>query len=112
MAKIRLNISCSNLAPLQSLNSSLDLSNLRIAIFAHNGTGKTFISRALELAAALKLKRVPLFPTKSLISFGHTNTSFKLEIFDKEGNKKENLNLGVTNEGPSLTSEPTYIYHV
>lgn len=112
MAKIRLNISCSNLAPLQSLNSSLELSSLRIAIFAHNGTGKTFISRALELAAALKSKRVPLFPTKSLISFGHTNTSFKLEIFDKEGNKKENLNLGVTNEGPSLTSGPTYIYHV
>lgn len=112
MPKINFNISCSNLAPLQMFNSSLELNNLHIGIFAHNGTGKTFISRAFELAAALKSKRVPMYPTTSLISFGQTYTSFKLEIIDNEGNKKENLSLDVTSEGALLKSEPTYIYHV
>lgn len=53
-----------------------------------------------------------MYPTTSLISFGQTYTSFKLEIIDNEGNKKENLSLDVTSEGALLKSEPTYIYHV
>lgn len=112
MAKIKFNISCSNLAPLQDFNSSLELNSLQIGIFANNGTGKTFLSRAFELAASLKSKWEPLFPFSSLITFGQQNTSFSLQIIDKEGRQTENINLNITRDSSDLQSEPSYIYHV
>ncbi|MDR0603341.1 MAG: hypothetical protein LBG80_03450 [Bacteroidales bacterium] len=47
--KIKTTIKCQNIAPLENLDKEILSSSLKIAVFANNGSGKTFISRLFRI---------------------------------------------------------------
>lgn len=78
MAKnISLELISSNLGPHEALNAKAQTSSLQIGIYANNGTGKTFLSRAFRLITKDKLE-----PTDSnkLLTIGKNDGSFKVKI--------------------------------
>lgn len=78
MAKnISLELISSNLGPHEALNAKAQTSSLEIGIYANNGTGKTFLSRAFRLITKDKLE-----PSDSnkLLTIGKNEGSFKVKI--------------------------------
>jgi len=70
--KIKVNIECQQIAPLEKLQREIHLGSLKMGIFANNGCGKTFISRLFRLIdhsnQALSLDENGYSPTDSLLS--------------------------------------------
>jgi phosphomannomutase len=90
-------IKCQNIAPLENLNKEIQSSSLKIAVFANNGSGKTFISRLfriLENIKALELQEDGTSPTDKLLSFGKATGNFSFKIADNE--VKENITIGIS----------------
>lgn len=57
MAKqIKTKITCENLAPLLKFDEEIESDTLKIAIFANNGSGKTFLSRIVGVPIIRQLK--------------------------------------------------------
>lgn len=113
--KISLNIQCSNIAPLISLNEVLELRSLRLGLFANNGSGKTFLSRLFQLVYAKKSKTDPLYPVNSLLTLNKKNGNFRFLIKDSNGTVKEDFSLDISDEGEGIASldrKPYYLYHV
>ena len=50
-------IKCENLAPIENLTKTIQSGTLKLAIFANNGTGKSFLSEAFQLT---EFRRYPL----------------------------------------------------
>src|SRR5688572_9749872 len=105
---IKTRISCENLAPLLKLDEELKTETLRIAIFANNGSGKTFLSRMLRLAEK-DYNPIPeldgkLF-TDKLLSFDKSKCKLSITITDNENNIVEdfeiNVNAGVEPQKPA-----------
>lgn len=113
--KINITIGCQHIAPLDNLHRDFLTGSLKIAIFANNGSGKTFISRLFRLfdTPIENLKSdTNLNPTDSLIRFGYNSGRFIFKIKDKQGNIVENINLTIQkNISPTLV-KPHYLYHV
>lgn len=82
MAKnISIEISTTNLGPHEFLNSKLQTSSLEIGIYANNGTGKTFLSRAFRLATKNNLQPED---SNKLLTIGKTDGTFKLKIVNTQ----------------------------
>jgi wobble nucleotide-excising tRNase len=112
--KIKTLIQCQNIAPLENLAREIKSSSLKLAIFANNGSGKTFISRLFRLTenhTELKLDMDGKSPTDMLLKFGKANGSFTFSITDKDGNIKDNFKIEI--QKGKLPNIPTtnYIYH-
>jgi hypothetical protein len=80
MAKnISLEITTSNLGPHESLKTKLQSGSIEMGIYANNGSGKTFLSRAFRLSINNSLE-----PNDSnkLLTLGKSEGNFKLKILD------------------------------
>jgi hypothetical protein len=112
--KITLEIKCSNLAPIVNLNEKIESDSLRLAIFADNGSGKTFLSntfRLLEKSTKTITNKGRKIPTDKFITFGQNKCSIAVKITGKDGKVAEEFNLDI-NRGIVPTLPPTnYIFH-
>lgn len=110
---IKLELMCKNIAPLHNLNFSTNLCSLKIGLFANNGSGKTYLSRAFRLIEGYNNLYSDEFnntKTNGLISFGEYKSSFKFKITDGTDIKENiqiNLQMGEIAEKPLSK----YIYH-
>lgn len=77
--KISISIKCENIAPIQSLNRTINVNSLKIGIFANNGSGKTFISRLFRLLEPKKIDSNTI-STDSLIRFGTSKGHFSFKV--------------------------------
>lgn len=85
MDKKRLTLKIKNIGPNKDITFEDNLDQLKLGIFARNGTGKTFISRSFRLFENSE------YDIKSLLTFGenkgifdinYNNQTFKIEIKD------------------------------
>ncbi|QIK54464.1 AAA family ATPase [Dysgonomonas sp. HDW5B] len=106
MANITFDIECNNLAPIKNLKKQVKPPNLKIGIYANNGSGKTFISRMFRM-----LEGNEYFPTDDLISFGSSKCNLKTIIKDTNGNEVENFNLEIKKGVVPTIPNTNYIYH-
>lgn len=113
VANIKASIICKNIAPIENLHSEISSSSLKYAIFANNGSGKTFISRLFRLlehdeALLEDDNGTPL--TDAYLTYGSDDAEFSFQIKD-EISVKENINIRLQ-VGVKPNIPPTnYIYH-
>ncbi|CAA6828159.1 MAG: Unknown protein [uncultured Sulfurovum sp.] len=108
MAKIQLAFNLHNIGPHFNLNSLENTSSLKTAIYANNGSGKTFLSRMFRLSEVSvdnKINKV-----NKLISFTKNNGSFEFKIIHNEGIKSIELQLTKGNT-PSIKNNTGFIFH-
>jgi hypothetical protein len=113
-SKIRTTIKCQNIAPLENLDKEIQSNSLKIAIFANNGSGKTFISRLFRLTekkSELQLGDDRISPTDKLLSFGKNNGTFSFKVTDKEGVIKENISISLQEKYLPTIPDTNYLYH-
>lgn len=109
---IELNIQ--NIGPFTNLHFVKGLSKLQIAIFAPNGSGKTFLSRAFRLLSTPE----PLLSvnhSNDYISIGSDNASYSLKISNPSDSSKVNRIAKISFERdsiPSIENDTDYIFHV
>lgn len=106
MANLTFNIECNNLAPIEHLKREIKSPNLRIGVYANNGSGKTFISRMFRL-----LEGNNYFCPDDLISFGSSKCNMATLIKDGDGNEVENFNLEIKKGVTPILPKTNYIYH-
>ena len=111
--KIKTTIRCNKIAPLEHLQYEISSSSLKIAVFANNGSGKTFISRLfrlLEQDETLVVNEKGEFLTDAYLTYGQTKGEFAFKI-DDETSVKENISFQI-NKGVKPTLPTTnYIFH-
>ncbi|REE80684.1 AAA domain-containing protein [Lutibacter oceani] len=113
--KIRIEIKCKNIAPLKNLNGVLDTNSLKIGVFASNGSGKTFISRAFRLTEKnkeLELDEKGNSPTDKLISLGENKAEFDFKIINKQGEVTEDFNIELNRKKIPNIPDTNYLFHV
>ena len=113
--KIKTEINCRNIAPIENLTKEIRSSSLKFGIFANNGSGKSFISRMFRLtenSEEINLDVDGNSPTDKLITLGQTSGAFSFKITDKQGDmvEKFDINLG-KNEAPVIP-DTNYLFHV
>lgn len=114
--KIKVNIECQQIAPLEKLQREIHLGSLKMGIFANNGCGKTFISRLFRLIdhsnQALSLDENGYSPTDSLIRFGCNFGHFAFKITNKEGDIVEDISFDIKEKSIPTLPNSHYLYHV
>jgi len=108
MAKIKLTLSINNIGPHCNLNFSENTSSLKTAIYANNGSGKTFLSRMFRLAEDSDENKID--KVNKLISFTKTNGSFEFKIINDNDTKSIELQLTKDNI-PTIKNNTGYIFH-
>lgn len=115
MAKhIKTRITCENLAPLLKFDEELESDTLKIAIFANNGSGKTFLSRMFRLAEKeyiVVADEKGKLPTDKLISFEKNKCSFSLRITGSDNTVTEDFTISVSKGNVPIKPTTKYIYH-
>ena len=112
--KIKTNVQCINIAPIENLSKEISSSSLKIGVFANNGSGKTFISRVFRLTDTtikLELDEEGKSPTDKLITLGKTKGSFSFKITDKENVVVEDFNIQIQKGKLPTIPKTKYIYH-
>lgn len=99
-------IKCENLAPIKNLFAEIKPKNLRIGIYANNGSGKTYISRIFRL-----LEKNNEFDPDSLIRFKETKCNFLFSVNDSERNETEDISLTISRGVSPSIPNTNYIYH-
>lgn len=115
MSSIKTTIECEYLAPIERLKADINSSSLKFAIFANNGSGKTYLSRAFRL---LEKNNAPItkvdgkIPTDKMISFGKRSCSFAFKIIDSTNNIiKEDIKLNIESGVIPTIPSSYYLYH-
>jgi wobble nucleotide-excising tRNase len=113
MARIILRIEAENLGPHSKLKAELENDSSRIGLYAHNGSGKTFLSRALRLYSNFAHGQT-LSNINKMLSFGKDDASFKFEIENKDTREKYSLayTLNRNKADPTVSKKSKYIFHV
>lgn len=115
MAKIKTEINCQNIAPINNLKKEIKSSSLKIGVFANNGSGKTFISRMFRLTEKteeLSLDENGNSPTDKLITLGKTKGSFNFKITDKDEEIVEQFDISLENRTIPNIPNTKYLFHV
>lgn len=108
--KPKLTIKAKNLGPHHDFTFSQDVSkDLKIGVFANNGSGKTFLSRALRLLDRNNLEETT--DSSELVSFGQNQGSFSIEVKDGTVVEKTEINFSRTSQ-PEINHRSKYIFHV
>jgi wobble nucleotide-excising tRNase len=109
--KIKIKIGCENLAPLDKLDETIDCESLKIAIYADNGSGKSFITRAFNIASK-DSKEIDISTSfDKFIAFNKNKCQFSFKVTDKDGKLLENFCIDI-NKGCIPTKPDTYYnYH-
>lgn len=112
MSKIKVRIGCENLAPIDKLNETIDCSSLKIAIYADNGSGKSFITRAFNIASKSHTEEIEVATSyDKFIAFDKNKCQFYFKISDKDGKVLEDFCIDI-NKGVIPTRPDTYYnYH-
>lgn len=111
MAELTVLLDIENIGPHTKINFSGKTPSLKTAIYANNGSGKTFISRMFRL-----IEHPVSDKSDKLLSFSKNQGKMKFAINFKEDGKSEitnNIELTI-NRGivPSITSPLPFIFHV
>lgn len=112
--KIKTNIQCLNIAPIENLTREISSNSLKFGVFANNGSGKTFISRLFRLtekSIEYELETDGSSPTDKLISIGKDNGSIAFKIVDKEGNICEDFKIEINKGQIPILPTAKYLYH-
>ncbi|MFK5974226.1 MAG: hypothetical protein QM485_13215, partial [Flavobacteriaceae bacterium] len=111
--KIKTNIQCQNIAPIENLTRLISSNSLKIGIFANNGSGKTFISRLFRLTESNNklLLENDISPTDKLITIGKSNSSFSFSIIDKDGITQEDFKIQLEKGVIPNIPKTKYTYH-
>lgn len=106
MGTIKTILAAQNYAPLKNFNGVIDSASLQIAIYADNGEGKTFISKAFRM---IEDDEMPL--SDNYLSFGASNGYFSFQIFEN-GAEIEKFKITFAKDKLAICSKPTkYIFH-
>jgi wobble nucleotide-excising tRNase len=109
-ADITLKIQAKNLGPHENLDFSEKVNSLKTVIYANNGNGKTFISRAFRQVAVPETLK-----SNRLISFSQTKANFNFEINRPTDavNPNRKIELVVEKDKEIIANnESGYILHV
>ncbi len=111
MAKnITTEIKAENIGPHLVINDSFPMSKLKLGVFANNGTGKTFISRAFRLLINNEAERV-----NKILTINKTKGNFNLKISEQTDgttiHKKLSIKLNKDKEAV-IVNDTDYIFHV
>lgn len=112
--QIKTKITCENLAPLLKFDEEIESETLKIAIFANNGSGKTFLSRMFRLAEKEHIvtpDEKGKLPTDMLISFDKNTCSFSFKITSKENTVREDFTISLVKGQIPAKPATKYIYH-
>ncbi|MDR1632338.1 MAG: hypothetical protein LBR97_05620 [Dysgonamonadaceae bacterium] len=113
-SKIKSSIKCQNIAPLENLDKEIQSNSLKIAVFANNGSGKTFISRLFRILENLKpieLLSDGTSPTDKLLGFGKATGNFSFKITDTKNVVKEDITISFTEKTIPTVPKSNYLYH-
>lgn len=111
MAKnITTEIKVENIGPLLAINDSFPMSKLKLGVFANNGSGKTFISRAFRLLNNNEAEKA-----NKILTINKTKGDFSLKISEqKDGttiHKKLSIKLNKDKDAV-IVNNTDYIFHV
>jgi hypothetical protein len=111
MAELTIGLSIENIGPHAKIDFTGKTSSLKTAIYANNGSGKTFISRLFRL-----IENPISQNSDKLLSFTKNQGKMKFEVNFKEENKPPvvktlelNINKGAV---PIISSPLPFIFHV
>lgn len=110
--KITLNLKAINIGPHENLNANLNLGNLEFGIYANNGNGKTFLSRAFRLLTKSELK---VEDSNKLLTLGKTDGFFNMNITNSdEPGKVREIEFKINHNSIPVISKNTndYIFRV
>ena len=113
MTNIKTTIKCKHIAPLENLQSEVTSSSLKFAIFANNGSGKTFVSRLFRLLEnddTLLEDGSGHFLTDAYLTYGHNDGDFYFKIADDES-VKEDVNIHIQAGTKPVIPSSNYIFH-
>jgi ABC-type cobalamin/Fe3+-siderophores transport system ATPase subunit len=105
MADLNIEINIENIGPHEKINFTGQSSSLKTAIYANNGSGKTFISRLFRLLETSSIEKV-----NKLLSFTKTHGSLSFNISDGTNEKKLSIDLSKDAE-PSIGTPLPFIFH-
>lgn len=111
MADIKIECDINNFGPHTNLHFKDQIRSIKMGIFANNGTGKTFISRAFRLAS-------PLDETKSsnnILTTDESKGKFLFKIINQNDSIKKSRILEATltkDSEPTIKNDTGYLFHV
>jgi DNA repair exonuclease SbcCD ATPase subunit len=109
--KIDIQFEIKNFGPLSDLQYEGKTNSLKMGIFANNGVGKTFFSRALRLTSPL----YNIKTTDNLLATDQTNGKFIFKITNENDPNKIHRNLEILlieNSKPIINNDTEYLFHV
>ncbi|DAB34659.1 MAG: hypothetical protein PWQ42_298 [Sulfurospirillum sp.] len=106
MAELTIGLKIENIGPHAKIDFTGKTSSLKTAMYANNGSGKTFISRLFRL-----IENPISQNSDKLLSFTKDEGKMKFEISDgtNNGTLELNINKGIT---PTISSSLPLIFHV
>lgn len=113
MANIKTIIKCKHIAPLENLQHEVRSSSLKFAIFANNGSGKTFVSRLFRLLEnddTLLEDGSGHNITDAYLTYGYNDGDFCFQITDDES-VKEDINIHIQAGVKPTVPSTYYIFH-
>ena len=102
MVSFPFNMKAENLGPHENLDFSDNLSSLKTLIYARNGQGKSFISKAFQLLETNTIEK----PYDHLITFGKTQANFSMSVC------QNNVNVFIKQGEIPVSTNPHFIFHV
>lgn len=114
---IKTSITCNNIAPLEHLQYEIMSSSLKFAIFANNGSGKTFISRLFRLFEnddTLLVDDTGKILTDAYLTYGQNQGNFAFKITETKDNTtivKENIDIKINAGIKCIHPASNYIFH-
>lgn len=111
MAELTIGLEIENIGPHTKIGFTGKTSSLKTAIYANNGSGKTFISRLFRL-----IENPISQNSDKLLSFTKNQGKMKFEINFKEENKQpvvKTIELSIRKDAsPTISSPLPFIFHV
>ncbi|EDP2711878.1 AAA family ATPase, partial [Campylobacter jejuni] len=104
-----------NIGKHQSLDFKEKINSLRIALYAMNGSGKTFISRAFRLAEMQNTaeQNSMIDKVNDIVSFDSNNAKIQLHIKNLKNQDQFDLDVELTRDKfPRFNQKIWYIFHV
>ncbi|OEC84384.1 MULTISPECIES: AAA family ATPase [Methanobacterium] len=108
---IDLKLDVENFGPHTNLQYQGRISSVKIGMFANNGVGKTFISRAFRLASPLNGSKT----SNNILTTNQTEGKFIFELDNPNDSVKQTRNLEITlvkDSKPIINNDTGYLFHV
>lgn len=108
MAKIQFRLEAENIGPHEHLLFDQEICSLKSAVFAVNGSGKSFISKVFRLVSNDKFDTID---TNNYLTINKDSGKLSLKITN--GNFEDSFEIKLErNTPPKLVKTSTYLYHV